>query len=88
MDPRLKPLLDALRAVSGELAQVQRLATGIIADAEHGVYDEPEAEKQPYTAYGRCPLCGAFGVSRERRPGGNDTCERGHVYPSEKAVMG
>lgn len=36
--------------------------------------------------YGRCPLCGAPGVSRERRPNGNDRCEGGHVYPSANAV--
>lgn len=36
--------------------------------------------------YGFCPLCGAPGVERERRPGGNDECERGHAYPSSKAI--
>lgn len=35
--------------------------------------------------YGICPVCGAQGKTRERRPGGNDTCENGHVYPSAKA---
>ena len=32
--------------------------------------------------YGFCPICGARGFSRERRPNGNDRCEEGHVYPS------
>lgn len=32
--------------------------------------------------YGTCPKCGSPGVSRERRPNGNDKCERGHLYPS------
>jgi hypothetical protein len=36
--------------------------------------------------YGYCPKCGAPGVSRERRPNGDDRCEDGHVYPSSTAV--
>ncbi len=32
--------------------------------------------------YGTCPRCGSPGVSRERRPNGNDKCALGHVYPS------
>lgn len=35
---------------------------------------------------GYCPECGAPGVQRERRPDGNDTCEKGHVYPSACAL--
>lgn len=35
--------------------------------------------------YGFCPVCGAQGRDRERRPNGNDTCENGHVYPSRSA---
>ncbi|KPK72264.1 MAG: hypothetical protein AMJ84_04570 [Acidithiobacillales bacterium SM23_46] len=35
--------------------------------------------------YGYCPLCGAVGVSRERRPDGNDRCVNGHEYPSSRA---
>lgn len=41
------------------------------------------AESAPY---GKCPICGAPGVMRERRPGGNDRCENGHEYPSREAV--
>jgi len=37
------------------------------------------------TAYGFCPKCGAPGVSRERRPNGNDICRTGHEYPSREA---
>ena len=33
-----------------------------------------------------CPKCGAKGVSRERCPDGNDTCENGHKYPSKYSV--
>ncbi len=35
--------------------------------------------------YGTCPKCGSPGVSRERRPDGNDQCEKGHKYPSRAA---
>jgi hypothetical protein len=37
--------------------------------------------------YGKCPICGANGVQREKRPNGDDMCERGHKYPSKDAVM-
>ena len=36
--------------------------------------------------YGRCPFCGAKGISRERRTNGNDRCTAGHVYKSASAV--
>jgi hypothetical protein len=36
--------------------------------------------------YGYCPRCGAVGVQRERRMGGNDTCENGHTYPSHTSI--
>lgn len=35
--------------------------------------------------YGTCPQCGSPGVSREKRPNGNDKCEKGHMYPSGTA---
>lgn len=35
--------------------------------------------------YGFCPICGKPGVSRERRPDGNDKCQAGHQYPSMAA---
>ena len=35
--------------------------------------------------YGCCPICGLPGVTRERRPNGNDRCEDGHTYPSSNA---
>ena len=37
--------------------------------------------------YGYCPTCNAPGISRERRPNGNDECENGHVYPSSEALL-
>lgn len=36
--------------------------------------------------YGYCPTCGGLGLSRERRPNGNDRCENGHEYPSRSSV--
>lgn len=36
--------------------------------------------------YGFCPICGAAGGKRERRPNGNDACDNDHTYPSKKAV--
>ena len=38
-----------------------------------------------YGDYGKCPICGEEGVSRERRIDGNDTCKKGHTYPSKSA---
>lgn len=37
-------------------------------------------------AIGWCPECGHRVVMRERRPDGNDTCEKGHTYPSAKSL--
>lgn len=37
--------------------------------------------------YGFCPHCKGMGVSRERRPDGNDRCKNGHVYPSKEALQ-
>ena len=43
------------------------------------------AEKQGReSVYGYCPLCGAPGVSRERRMNGTDMCDNGHLYPSKE----
>lgn len=36
--------------------------------------------------YGFCPICGANGITRERRPDGNDRCSAGHTYPSRDSV--
>ncbi len=36
--------------------------------------------------YGRCPKCMGLGVTRERRPNGNDTCVNGHTYSSSDAI--
>ena len=39
-----------------------------------------------YTPYGYCPHCGGEGITRERRINGNDTCIKGHIYPSSAAI--
>ena len=44
-------------------------------------------EEEKESVYGFCPKCGSPGVSRERRPNGNDRCENGHVYPSKEATL-
>ena len=36
--------------------------------------------------FGYCPVCGAKGVRREKRPYGDDMCAAGHTYPSEAAL--
>lgn len=39
------------------------------------------------TPYGLCPICGQPGISRERRPDGNDKCYNAHTYPSKSAII-
>ncbi len=39
------------------------------------------------SVYGRCPICNAPGIIRERRMDGNDTCKNGHKYPSKDASI-
>ena len=51
----------------------------------YDMQDEVDLIKAPY---GYCPLCGAPGVSRERRLNGNDNCKNGHEYPSVQAMKG
>lgn len=36
--------------------------------------------------YGFCPVCGAPGEMRERRPDGDDECKNGHRYKSTSAL--
>ena len=36
--------------------------------------------------YGYCPICGAQGMQRERRMGGDDKCANGHTYPSVQSL--
>ncbi len=43
-------------------------------------------EEQIETPYGYCPKCGAAGQQRERRPNGDDICEKGCKYPSRDAL--
>jgi hypothetical protein len=48
--------------------------------------EEGVSEPTPVHPLGHCPLCGAPGKWRERRPGGNDGCANFHRYPSADAV--
>lgn len=50
-------------------------------------YRDATPQVLPECPYGWCPICGAPGKSRERRPNGNDRCEKGHVYPSASAAQ-
>ncbi|MCH8178174.1 MAG: hypothetical protein IIA02_00110 [Proteobacteria bacterium] len=45
----------------------------------------PAAQDEREAPYGYCPECGAPGVTRERRPDGDDKCSNGHRYPSRSA---
>lgn len=46
---------------------------------------EKERNVMKKVLYGYCPVCGAPGRTRERRPNGDDTCENRHKYPSKDA---
>jgi hypothetical protein len=49
--------------------------------------DDGKDKPHKISFYGFCPTCGSDGVSRERRPDGNDICRLGHVYPSREARL-
>ena len=52
-----------------------------------GIILWPPFLEEPPPIYGRCPFCKSAGIARERRPNGNDTCFRGHKYPSSDAII-
>ena len=45
------------------------------------------ANESRFDIYGYCPECGSLGYARERRLNGNDTCIKGHIYPSASALQ-
>lgn len=47
---------------------------------------ESMEQDQEHSPYGYCPHCKRPGLTRERRPNGDDTCEAGHKYPSASAL--
>jgi len=57
------------------------MSNGVGADGGFTVKNEPA------NAYGKCPFCGSEVTMRERRIGGNDQCEQGHVYPSRMSIL-
>jgi len=36
------------------------------------------------SAFGYYPICGAQGITREKRPDGYDRCENGCIYPQQR----
>ena len=93
---RLKAGNAELRRRLGRMLSLAYLAASEgYRDRLQPIYDEDQAylkqsEVQPIgrktAVYGYCPKCGAPGVSRERRPNGDDVCKRGHKYRSAEAV--
>lgn len=59
-----------------------------LRQSEESVAREDAAAMGQQFPYGYCPTCGAPGVTRERRPGGDDTCSGNpsHTYPSASAA--
>jgi hypothetical protein len=53
---------------------------------ERGEARPMPGEEQTESPLGYCPICRARGKTREKRPNGNDQCERGHTYPSKDAL--
>jgi hypothetical protein len=72
-----------VKSVLGTLSR-EIMVTASLLDGRESV---PPAPGDPTCPYGWCPLCGSPGDSREKRPGGNDICSAGHLYPSSSAVM-
>ncbi len=46
-----------------------------------------ENEKRAPPPYGFCPICGADGIDRERRPNGNDRCSAGQMKIITKSLI-
>lgn len=55
--------------------------------AARAIVAKLESPQPPAPVLGYCPICGAPGLSREKRPFGNDRCEAGHCYPSSNALL-
>ena len=68
-----------------ELGKTQKVLEKLIDKQMNPPVFDGEVDK-PTKDYGGCPTCGQPGVSRERRPKGNDTCRQGHKYPSSTAI--
>jgi hypothetical protein len=68
-----------------ELVKARWKANNAIACAPSLTPKPPPAPPPTKTPYGFCPVCGAPGIRRERRPNGNDFCENGHGYLSSQA---
>lgn len=73
---RTNELIARLARIEDELAEIRLQLMGQAAAG-------PTDKANPL---GKCPYCNSNVVSRERRLGGNDRCERGHVFPSNLSV--
>jgi len=67
----------------GLLEYEEEIIRALFALRAHEAQHETLAKAFPY---GRCPICGDAGITRERRPNGDDRCVNAHVYPSRDAV--
>jgi len=54
---------------------------------EHEEWQKKYEAAKKESPYGYCPKCGAKGHERERRPNGDDICEKGCKYPSKDAEV-
>lgn len=90
---RLAQACDAIgitleQAMEANIAKLQKrypekYTDALAAEENRDRQAEREAlQPSKSSPYGYCPICGAPGASRERRPNGNDTCLRGHTYTS------
>lgn len=52
-----------------------------VSTGSNGGFTVPEGK-----GYGRCPICGADSITRERRSDGNDTCRKGCSFPSKSVL--
>lgn len=81
--------LEALEHAEKDAADFQRLNTDqtsvAIKSLRQALTQRPAAQTEREAPYGYCPECGAPGVTRERRPDGDDKCSNGHRYPSRSA---
>ncbi len=74
------------RQYSGTAGRIENCRIGVfLAYASPGGRALPDRDL--CLPYGFCPTCGAPGMTRERRPNGNDVCSNRHTYASREAVI-
>lgn len=75
--------LDAIVAERQKNSYMNVTKIGVVAELIAACY-----KRECKNPYGFCPICGKPGVTRERRPDGNDTCTNGHTYKSSASKEG